>query len=132
MFYTHPAKVLAFAATFLGVTYMAAAPPREYATLITKHDEQLIRETALEVQKAVDASKTVEENKASICSQFTGDKQTDCESLLNELFNDFSKNVKAGNTEQLPKNFDVVKVFARRVAKNTPAEQLLKQNAHHH
>lgn len=132
MFYQHPAKLAAYAITFLGVTYMAAAPPREYSTMISKNDEKLIAETALEVQKTVDAAKTLDENKATICGQFTGDKKVDCESLINELFVDFSKNAQAGKTESLPKNFDAVKVFARRVARNTPSSEILKQNAHHH
>ena len=45
MFYQHPAKLAAYAITFLGVTYMAAAPPREYSTMISKNDEKLIAES---------------------------------------------------------------------------------------
>jgi hypothetical protein len=99
---------------------------------MSKEDQEHIMETAREVQKLVVPLKTLEENKQSICSQFSGDKYIDCETLMNEYFNEFVKNAKTGKSETALPKINPTKVFARRVARNTPPEEILSSHGHHH
>jgi hypothetical protein len=118
-FYQHPLKIVGVVATVFTLTYFSSPPNRNYPLLLSPDREQDIKETAQEVQKEFNPEQTVQENQDRICGNFSTQKKFDCQTVLQEYYGDFQKQVKAGKPNNLPNTFEPTRVFARKYARET-------------